>query len=266
MLAPRIFLSYARADDDGLKPESLVRRLYDDLTAQGCDAWWDRASMPSRALTFLDEIKREIESSSRLVLIVGPHTAVSDYVREEWQYALSLCKPVTPALITDDYGVLPRQLQRLDARAFWNEDRYTDELATLVRQLRESPAPLGLPVGVEELTEEFIARPEDLDALKQLVLKHTREVGAPRIAHCGLRGMGGVGKSVLARALARDCEVRLAFPDNVFWLKIDQGAALVRPVSTSATGFSSTDWLSSRRLAGSHRLRLPVSGAHSNPA
>ena len=50
--APSIFLSYARDDD-----ESFVKQLYEDLTKRGFQVWWDRVSMPSRALTFLQEIR-----------------------------------------------------------------------------------------------------------------------------------------------------------------------------------------------------------------
>jgi len=36
-------------------------------------------------------------------------------------------------------------------------------------------------------------------------------------ASVGLQGMGGIGKSVLAGALAHRPEVRRAFPDGVYW-------------------------------------------------
>ncbi|MBO9310572.1 MAG: toll/interleukin-1 receptor domain-containing protein, partial [Chloroflexi bacterium] len=39
--APNLFLSYARADD-----EPFVKRLYNDLTAQGFRVWFDREHMP----------------------------------------------------------------------------------------------------------------------------------------------------------------------------------------------------------------------------
>jgi hypothetical protein len=38
----------------------------------------------------------------------------------------------------------------------------------------------------------------------------------------GIQGMGGIGKTVLAAALAHDSEVREAFPDGVYWLTIGQ--------------------------------------------
>jgi hypothetical protein len=38
----------------------------------------------------------------------------------------------------------------------------------------------------------------------------------------GVQGMAGVGKTVLATALAHDSEVRRAFPDSIYWLTVDQ--------------------------------------------
>jgi hypothetical protein len=227
MVTPKVFLSYARSDDDGLQPDSLVRRLYEDLTVRGgLDVWWDRASMPSRALTFLDEIKREIEARGRVLLMVGPGALGSDYVREEWQYALSLCKPVIPALLVDDYALLPPGLDQVDARLFGDGRRYAEQLATLVRQLREDAAPVGLTVAVPELPAELVRRPDDVERVKALVLRHTREIGGVEAKWLGLRGIPGVGKSILAAAVGRDCEVRRAFPHGVFWVRMGQAPSL----------------------------------------
>ncbi len=41
-------------------------------------------------------------------------------------------------------------------------------------------------------------------------------------ARVGLQGMGGIGKSVLASALAHRPEVRRAFPDGVYWVTLGQ--------------------------------------------
>ena len=43
----------------------------------------------------------------------------------------------------------------------------------------------------------------------------------------GLQGMGGIGKTVLATALARDEQVRKAFPDGVLWVTIGQTPKLL---------------------------------------
>ena len=109
----RIFLSYARGDD-----EAFVRRLHDDLTKQGFDVWFDRVSMPSRNLTFHQEIRDAIAARDRLVLVVGPKAGVSDYVRQEWQFAWREAdKVVTPILRLGDYPLVPDELKLIHAWA-----------------------------------------------------------------------------------------------------------------------------------------------------
>ncbi len=54
-MKPKLFLSYARDDD-----EPFVRRLYEDLVKAGFEVWFDRVSMPSRQLTFYQEIRDAI--------------------------------------------------------------------------------------------------------------------------------------------------------------------------------------------------------------
>ena len=114
-----IFLSYARGDD-----EPFVRRLYEDLTQRGFDVWFDRVSMPSRQLTFHQEIKDAIRSRDRLVYVAGPQAAVSDYVREEWRFALELDKPVIPILRKGDYTVVPGELSLLHCDDFRDDAQY----------------------------------------------------------------------------------------------------------------------------------------------
>ena len=65
-----------------------VSPLHRDLTARGFEVWFDRMAMPSRGLTFHQEIQDAVAARERLVLVVGPEAAVSDYVRQEWQLVL----------------------------------------------------------------------------------------------------------------------------------------------------------------------------------
>src|SRR6185437_3963613 len=46
-------------------------------------------------------------------------------------------------------------------------------------------------------------------------------------AALGIHGQGGIGKTVLAAALARDVEVRRCFPDGVFWVTVGEQGDLV---------------------------------------
>jgi hypothetical protein len=133
-----LFLSYARGDD-----EPFEARLYRDLSARGFDVWWDRETMPGRALTFLHEIREAITARDRLVLVVGPKAVSSDYVRAEWLYALEIGKAINPILRLGEYELLPDELKLLDAPDFRDETHHEARLEALVRQVSEPVAPMG---------------------------------------------------------------------------------------------------------------------------
>lgn len=74
-----VFLSYARADDAGQDSgayddpaRSVLRRLYNALTAAGFRVWWDKEKLPSRGETFSAEIEAAIRQCQRFVLVCGP--------------------------------------------------------------------------------------------------------------------------------------------------------------------------------------------------
>jgi len=76
-------------------------------------------------------------------------------------------------------------------------------------------------IAVPELPANFLPRHEDLKAVRDVLLTDERTMtitGVPR--KTGLHGMGGIGKSVLAAAVAQDEEVRGHFHDGVFWLTL----------------------------------------------
>jgi hypothetical protein len=49
-MGTKLFLSYARGDD-----ELFAKSLYEDLSKEGFDVWWDRERMPNQGLSFLQE-------------------------------------------------------------------------------------------------------------------------------------------------------------------------------------------------------------------
>lgn len=83
---------------------------------------------------------------------------------------------------------------------------------------------LGTLFGVPDPPPNHFDRPEYLDQLRAAVLQgDTQAVGITgKRQHVGVQGMGGLGKSVLAAALAHDEAVRAAFPDGIFWLRFRQ--------------------------------------------
>ena len=77
-----IFLSYARDDD-----EAFVHRLHADLIAAGFDVWFDSVSMPSRQLTFHQEIRDAIAARDGLLVRKSAPQRDSDHALPKYVVA-----------------------------------------------------------------------------------------------------------------------------------------------------------------------------------
>jgi WD40 repeat protein len=84
---------------------------------------------------------------------------------------------------------------------------------------------------VPELPPHYLARPADVEQLERALLKPggsaigitgVSPISPPGADKHGLHGMGGIGKSVLAAAIARQPAIREHFPDGIFWLAVGQ--------------------------------------------
>ncbi|MBZ0310791.1 MAG: TIR domain-containing protein, partial [Anaerolineae bacterium] len=215
----KLFISYARADD-----EPFVESLYEDLMKQDYDVWWDRKAMESRGQTFLQEIRDAIARADRLILVVGPGAVESAYVRTEWEYALSICQVIVPILRLGEFDLLPGPLKHTHCLDFRGSRPYSKAMDELTHVLNAENTQRGRLYAVPELPPHFLDRPKELESVRDRLLADVRHptvvTGITRYA--GLQGMGGIGKTSLAIALARDCEIRRAFPDGVIWLTIGQ--------------------------------------------
>lgn len=220
-----IFLSYGRGDDDpdfDDTDKSFMRRLYNSLTTAGLKVWWDRENLGSRAVSFLQEIRDAVTASDKLILIVGEKGMNSDFVRAEWEYALSICTPVIPLLRQGDFALIPAKVGYFNAPDFRNDDKYDARLTDLLRIIKDNPAPLGTLYSVGDLPKGYIQRKDDLKVVSDLIRSDAVKpivVTSPQRA-AALYGMGGIGKTTLTRALCYDCDVRRTFPDGVIWIEI----------------------------------------------
>ena len=226
----RLFLSYSRSDD-----EPFVWRLYEGLKAAGFEVWFDRVSMPSRELSFSQEIEDAIMAHDRLVLVVGPSAVASDYVMHEWRFAFhQAVKCVNPIVRRngadaagkpiDGYDLIPEDLRGPHAEDFRDDAQFDLHLQNLVRQLSDPLPPIGKLVAVPDLPPNYIEQRDRLANLRDMLLADLRKpvVVTGDAGRVGLQGMGGIGKSVLACALARRPEIRRAFPDGVLWVTLGQ--------------------------------------------
>jgi len=126
----------------------------------------------------------------------------------------------------------------------------------LIRQPKVTPigaaesreGQLGALHGVPPQRPHFQERPEELNELKRALLAETHgAVGITGAAQkLGLHGQGGIGKTVLAIALANDEDIRRTFHDGIFRITMSQEpdvkalqAELMHVLSTS-TGVCTT--------------------------
>lgn len=162
----RIFLSYARGDD-----EHFVKRLYDDIVAAGFTVLFDRQSLMSRGLTFHQEIRDAIRTEvDRVVYVGGPKAAQSAYVREEWQSALEYDHVVvTPILRLGDYDIsVPGELALLHCEDFRDDANYASALGKLIANLKQPNPKLGALFAVPNLPPHFLDRPDEEDMLDKV--------------------------------------------------------------------------------------------------
>ena len=102
-----------------------------------------------------------------------------------------------------------------------------------------APERVGRLWQVPELPPHFLPRLE-LQSLKVQVLSSALQPIAMTgdSQRIGVQGMGGIGKSVLAAALAREPEVQQAFPDGIFWVTVGIEPLLVAQQENLAEALS----------------------------
>jgi hypothetical protein len=87
----------------------------------------------------------------------------------------------------------------------------------------QPPRSTGKLYGVPDLPPHYLPRDAEIVGLKQKLLARDSNVAVTREPLAvGVQGMGGIGKTVLAAALAHDLETRYVFPDGIYWLTLGQ--------------------------------------------
>ena len=77
----QIFMSYAHADKD------VARKLSSLLQKAGYNVWTDEEVLPGS--DWLSDIKRALDTSDAMVVLLSPETPQSRYVQHEIEYALT---------------------------------------------------------------------------------------------------------------------------------------------------------------------------------
>jgi hypothetical protein len=228
-----VFLSHNSKD----KP--LVKELAVWLKAQGIKVWYDewelRPGMPWQR-----ELEQGIVQSGTTIICFG-QAGFGTWHEPEMRAAISESMqrgcPVIPVLLPGCPANLELPLFLQDRTWVDFRNGLDDEAARgkllwgITGQKPETETQrlvLGKLHNVPDLPPNFLARPETLAAVKTLALNAKEcAIGVTIAPKVGVHGMGGIGKTVLAAAFARDDDVRQRFPDGVFWITLGQTPHLV---------------------------------------
>ena len=213
----RIFVSYAHRDG-----ADLARRLQADLTANGFDAWLDAHRLEAPAV-WSTEIEREIDAREVTVALLTPGSYESEICRAEQHRCLRKGRRLIPVLAVAGAN-RPRHLEERLFRDFRDSVRYDERLQELFADIRGADTAMLLEayrttrvtyLKAPPRVANYLERPEALRMLRNTLFA---EDNCQPIALTAVSGMGGIGKTVLARALAEDEVVQQAFPDGIVWI------------------------------------------------
>ena len=95
-----------------------------------------------------------------------------------------------------------------------------EQKTALIAKLKKEAEQRRVAMMAPELPADFVSRPKEFDALKERLLDPQGDSIAGITA--ALKGAGGYGKTTLAKALARDPDIRDAYFDGILWAELER--------------------------------------------
>lgn len=237
-----VFISYAHADGG-----ELASRLAVDLKSHGYDVWMDIERLKGGAV-WSRALERAVDRSEVVLAVLSEGAYVSDVCRGEHLRALRNKKCLIP-ILAHAGADRPIYLEAKQYRDFSSPGEYQAKLVALLADIATrsggviSPRYLSTSFdSVPPLPLRYVERRTDLANLRIAV---TRDKTSRHIGLTALRGMGGVGKTVLAQALCHDPTILDTFPDGIAWVTIgrvpgnlvSQMRSIAQALGESTVGF-----------------------------
>lgn len=158
-------------------------------------------------------------------------TTLNELVPQQFNQLLFEIKP--PAGIIPPYPA--SQADRVYSPLTWAEspsgiglNRVQAALDAIIKSLPFAQRrPVDVPFPVPYLPSHYVDRPEARKLLRDLLLGE-EAITPGTLVVSAIYGLGGIGKSVLASALAHDLKVQEKFPDGVLWVTLGQKPEILK--------------------------------------
>ncbi len=125
---------------------------------------------------------------------------------------------------------------------------------TINQYNNDRPFRTGKNFQMPPLPDYFVARPEHQQTVKSLLLA-TDNATPGTLVVSAIYGLGGIGKSVLAAALAHDAEVQDRFADGILWATLGQEPDILSFLSSWIQALGDHDYKPTSIDAASMHLR-----------
>lgn len=106
-----VFISYARVDAPKL--DVILKRLIASGLINEEDQILKEEDLPAKHGALREEVKRRIQSASKVIVVWGTASASSQWVNYEMGLADALGKPIIAVIPTSDAVALPANLQNV---------------------------------------------------------------------------------------------------------------------------------------------------------
>ena len=189
----------------------------------------DRARLTAGA-TWTKDIEAAVDAADVVLAVLTKGSYESDICRAETLRALRKGKRVIP--VRGQFGVdVPLHLEAAQYRDLTNARNDASYGPVFEELLHDIHSQASIPlrpqfrstyVTAPPLPINYVDRTDALESLRGSLIK---DGGGRSIALTVLKGMGGIGKTVLAQALCHDEVVQQAFPDGVIWVTVGKEPA-----------------------------------------
>ena len=212
---PRIFISYARSDGEEYA-RNLRRRLVEEY---GFSVWQDRAEMEG-GKNWWQQIVEALKNEyiEYMVLVMTPAAMGSDTVRREWRLARQEGVCVLPVIAAPDLDF--KNLPPWMSAPHFVNPAIPEQWTRFIRTLESPCNEQRVAFMVEDLPEDFVMRSREFDQLITNLLNKQQE--EPVALTAALRGAGGYGKTVLAKAICHDERIQEEFFDGILWITLGE--------------------------------------------